>query len=369
MYTIGLFLDMSKAFDSINHETLLKKMDYYGIRGVALKWLNSYLTNREIKVNYKNVLSDNYLLEYGTPQGSVLGPLLYTILTNDMIKCMKFCSSVVFADDTTVYISGNNLKFLYRKMNEDLKHLTKWFDNNSLSLNVQKSCYILFRTKNKNPDFKGKIKVGNMDIKQVSHTKFLGVIIDEYLDWNMHIKHLLTKLASGIYSLKMAKNLLPFSSKRLLYFSNIQSHLTYGLSAWGSMITSTNLRKLKVQQNKAIRALFNLKIRTTLQPYYKKARILKIENLTELSLLKISYRYMNDILPQRILNLFEIPDHQYLTRNRNALQTPHHTLQIYNKCFLAKAPQLWLQLPDNIKNRSNTNSFTKSYLKYIIMKL
>ena len=140
------------------------------------------------------------------------------------------------------------------------------------------------------------------DVKRVNHTKFLGVIIDENLDWNMQIKHVLVKLASGIYSINATKNLLPTSSKRLLYFSNVQSHLTYGLSAWGPMITASNLRKLGVQQNNAIRALFNLNRRTSLQSYYKKANIMKVENLIELSLLKISYRYVNNTLPKRIVN-------------------------------------------------------------------
>ena len=291
---------------------------------------------------------------------------MYTVLANDMTKCMKFCSSVVFADDTTIIISGNKLKYLFQKMNEDLKTLTQWFNVNSLSLNVEKSNYILFRTKNKKRDFDGKIKMENRDVKQVSYTKFLGVIIDENLDWNMHIKHVLLKLASGIYSIHATKNLLPTSSKRLLYFSNVQSHLIYGLSAWGPMITASNLRKLRVQQNNAIRALFNLNRRTSLQQYYKKANIMKVENLIELSLLKISYRYVNNTLPKRIVNLFEIPNHDYYTRNRNAPLTPQHTLQIYNKSFLAKSPHLWLHLPTVIRNKQNIKSFSKAYSKYKI---
>ena len=121
--------------------------------------------------------------------------------------------------------------------------------------------------------------------------------------------------------------------------------------------------KLKVQQNKAIWALYNLPKRTSLLPYYRKANILQIDHLVELSLLKISYRYTNNILPVRIANLFEIPDHEYFTRNRNAFRTPHHTQQIYHKCFLAKAPHLWLLLPVDIKNKTSVKSFSRSYVK------
>ena len=241
---------------------------------------------------------------------------------------MKFCNSVIFADDTTIYVTGNNIKFLYKKMSEDLSKLEEWFNSNSISLNIEKSNYILFKPKNKKPNCNGNIKLEGQELKKVTYTKFLGVHIDENLDWNMHIKHLLLKLASGIYSLNMTKNLLPFNSKRLLYFANIQSHLSYAMSAWGPMITNSNLRKLKVQQNKAVRALFNINKRTRLQPYYRKANILTTKSLIDLSLLKISYRYVNNILPKCIVNLFEIPTHNYATRNRIGLQAPLHTSQI-----------------------------------------
>jgi retron-type reverse transcriptase len=110
MYTLGLFLDMTKAFDCINHQTLFQKLELYGVRGIALDWIKSYMDNRRLKVNVDNVLSDDFSVSCGTPQGSVLGPLLYIIVANDMPKCMKFTSSIMFADDTTIFMSGRNLK-------------------------------------------------------------------------------------------------------------------------------------------------------------------------------------------------------------------------------------------------------------------
>ena len=115
MFTIGIFLDMTKAFDSIKHETLLYKLQNYGIRGTVFNWLKSYLSNRKLQVKFKNTLSDQYTVDFGIPQGSVLGPLLYIVLANDLIKCLKFCSCVSFADDTTVFASGRNIKFLFKK--------------------------------------------------------------------------------------------------------------------------------------------------------------------------------------------------------------------------------------------------------------
>lgn len=364
MFTIGVFLDMSKAFDSIEHDTLFKKIEHYGIRGTTLQWLKSYLSNRHLQVQYKNTLSGKFAVKYGTPQGSVLGPLIYSLLVNDMPKCMKFSNCVMFADDTTVYASGSNIKFLYKKINEDLKRLMEWFNSNSLALNVEKSCHILFRTKNRNPKFSGQIVMNGKEIKRVTYTKFLGAFIDELLNWNMHVNHLLLKLASGLYSLNMCKKLIPSNAKRLLYFANIQSHLSYAISAWGPMISASNLRKIRVQQNKAIRAIFNITKRSRVSAYYKKASILPIADLCELNLVKVSFRYINDLLPKRIENLFEIPTHQYQTRNRNALQVKHHTTHLYNKSYLGQSPHLWLNLSDNIRNNNKINLLNKAFTKY-----
>lgn len=154
---------------------------------------------------------------------------------------------------------------------------------------------------------------------------------------------------------------LPISSKILIYFANVQSHINYALSPWGPMISRCDLKKLQIQQNKAIRAIFNISNRTRLRPYFVKAKILNIEELIELSLLKISFRYTSDILPRRIVNLFELPDHTYFTRNRNNLLTRSHTSSIYSKSFLARSPHLWLHLPIHIKNKENIKLFAKAY--------
>ena len=366
MITLGLFLDMTKAFDSIKHETLFRKLEIYGVRGIALDWIRSYLTNRSIQVNYNGTLSEKHNVDFGTPQGSVLGPLLYIILANDMPRCLRFCNSVIFADDTTIFITGKNLRFLFRKLNEDLKRLSNWFDSNSLTLNSEKSNYILFRTKNKKIDYNGKVTIDGNEISRVSNTKFLGVFLDEHLDWNIHVKTLLNKLAVGNYSLNMSKNMLSTYTKRLLYMSNVQSHINYAISSWGPMLTKANLKKIQVMQNKAIRALFNLKTRERLKPYFKKANLLMVEDQIKLSLLNIFFRYVNDTLPIRIVNLFEIIRHERNTRNQYQLTTPQHTLQIYNNSFLGRAPGCWLRLANDLKNKTNSKAFSKSFRIHVL---
>ena len=201
------FVDMSKAFDSISHATLFRKLEFYGIRGNVLAWFKSYLLNRQIKVKYRNVLSETYEMTYGTPQGSVLGPLMYIILANDLVKILRCCNCVTFADDTMVFASGSNRRVFYLKVNSDLYRLTEWFDSNYLTLNIDKSKYIIFRPRRKKElNFKGSIRVGGKEISRVENIKFLGIIVDEFLDWNQQLKHILIKMIAGNYSLNMIKN-------------------------------------------------------------------------------------------------------------------------------------------------------------------
>ena len=149
--TVALFLDLSKAFDTLEHTTLTAKLEHYGVRGTPLNWFASYLNNRRLYVRYNNVKSDynKEPMKYGVPQGSVLGPLLYLIFCNDLHKCIEKCKVIMFADDTTLYKTHRNLKYLVQCINQDFNILADWFYANKLSLNVAKTNYMVFRPKSK----------------------------------------------------------------------------------------------------------------------------------------------------------------------------------------------------------------------------
>ena len=196
-FVIGVFLDFSKAFDTVDHNILLKKLDIYGIRGLALKWFGSYLSNRMQYVTYNSIKSEREVIKCGVPQGSILGPLLSLIYINDLATVSRNCLPILFADDTNIFLTGKNLSELTEFLNEDLVNIEEWLRCNRLSLNVLKTNYMIFTTKNK-LGHDVDIFVNNVRIERVYVTKFLGVQIDSKLNWKNHIEYTCKKLSKCV---------------------------------------------------------------------------------------------------------------------------------------------------------------------------
>ena len=187
--TISVFLDLSKAFDTVNHNILLRKLEFYGIRGIALEWFKHYLTGRKQYVLYNNTQSSKQYITCGVPQGSVLGPLLFLIYINDIPNCLKYSKSIVFADDTTIFASCKHMNTLYNNMNDDLSNLINWFKANMLSLNIAKTNYLLFpSSKLVNVGEDMKLYADADEIIRNNCCKFLSIIIDDKLGWLDHIR-------------------------------------------------------------------------------------------------------------------------------------------------------------------------------------
>ena len=198
--TLSGFLDLSKAFDTIDHKILLHKLEFYGVRGMALNWFQSYLTDRKQYVLYHNVQSQTLDITCGVPQGSVFCPLLFLIYVNDIAHCLTHSRLIYFADDTIVFLSSRCIDDLYINMNSDLDDLTNWFKANRLNLNVNKSNYMLFKP-NGNQNTLGNIKK-YMEIDPIKHIlncKFLGIFTDNQLRWNNHLSHISPKLSRSVY--------------------------------------------------------------------------------------------------------------------------------------------------------------------------
>ena len=193
-YVIGVFLDFSKAFDTVDHDILLRKLEKYGIRGRALDWFTDYLSNRLQYVTYNGAKSKREIIKCGVPQGSILGPLLFLLYINDLSTVSNDCFSVLFADDTNMFVAGKNTSEMCVKLNNDLQEICEWLRCNKLSLNILKSHYMIFTTKNKTAQDLD-IKISNTAVERVYDTKFLGVYIDAQLTWKKHIEYTCSKLS------------------------------------------------------------------------------------------------------------------------------------------------------------------------------
>ena len=233
-YVCGIFIDLEKAFDTVNHEILCEKLNFYGLRGNINNLIRSYLYNRKQFVAINGFNSDLKHLASGVPQGSSLGPLLFLIYINDFRLCLERTESGHFADDTFILFSSAKLGSIESVVNFELKLASKWLKLNKLSLNADKTKLIFFRSKqhplNYNQIF---IKFNGVKLMPVDHVKYLGMYLDKYLSWNHHVFQLSNKLSRANGILSKLRHYAPFKTVLQVYYAIFYSHLTYGCNVWG----------------------------------------------------------------------------------------------------------------------------------------
>ena len=271
MHTIGLFIDLSKAFDTLDHNTLLSKLECYGVRGIALDLLKSYLSSRYQLTSIGGMHSDKVEVQYGVPQGSVLGPLLFLLYINDIQNCYKNSrvKFVLYADDTNIFIACTNVEEGIKIANDVLVKVENYMTSNLLHINLDKSCYMVFpRTKsstykepltvidvNDNAINRNEIVIGTIVIPKVDEVKFLGVTFDQNLSRDAHIESLYKRLKCAIAMIKRIKPCIPKENFKTLYNTLFESHILYGISIWGG-IPQYKTAKIFRLQKKCLRIFF-----------------------------------------------------------------------------------------------------------------
>ena len=370
-HSLGLFIDLSKAFDTLDHTILIDKLEFYGIRGIALNWFKSYLKNRSQYVDYNGTQSTLLKIRTGVPQGSILGPLLFLIYINDIINASKYLHLILFADDTNVFFHHKDLNALQDITNSELNKLSNWFRANRLSLNVKKTNYIIFSPKCKQSPLLNSftIQIDGRAIERVTHARFLGVYIDEKLKWDKHVQQILTKISKNTGILIKLGHLLSTPVLLQLYNTLILPYLNYCNIVWGSA-PEIVLNKLHVLQKKAMRIVDKTSFRAHSDPIFKKHRVLNIKNIRRFQILIFMFKFIHGFLPDTFLNYFKKTAnvHSYNTRYAASLSFAICFAKTNRRKNTVKiiGPYLWNNLPDLIKQKLSFYGFKLHLKRYLL---
>ena len=377
-FCIGIFFDLKKAFDVVNHDILLKKLEKFGIVGNNLNWFKTYLSNRMQLVDINGSLSDSKHVNCSVLQGSILGPTLFLCFINDFPNS-TLLNVYMFADDTTCLCAGKDLNALINTVNTEIQKMAFWYRTNKMAVNISKTKYILFGPKGKNtldippifynsndpntvedPSFIFEIeRIAFSNPDRDLHTyKLLGVLFDENLSFDQHISYICKKLSRANFFLNRAKNFVSQKSLRSLYFALFHSHLLYCTNITSCASTS-NLKKITTLQKKAVRILSGAKSRDHTEPLFYSLNILPFDKLVLEAKLKFMHSIYYNYSPPSFANIWrknsEITDLQL--RNNDDFYLPSVKLELFRKIPLYSFAKAWNDLGDT-KFQLNPTTFS-----------
>ena len=362
----SIFMDLSKAFDVMDHNTLKLKLEHYGFRGNFLNFIMSFLQNREYFVNVNGINSSKTIVNIGVPQGSTLGPLLFLIYVNDMKNCSNLLKFIQFADDTTILLKDIDFNALKTVLTSEAKKVIEWLKTNKLIINLSKTQSMLFTLKHGN--YSLNLNFDGTIVQEKNEANFLGVIIDKKLNWKAHISLVCKKISKSIAILRFLRTTFPKRILKLIYMSIIHSHINYCNIIWGSAEKS-NLQPIFLLQKKAVRIINMSGYLDSSQPIFESLEILTIFQLYLYNCSLFAHKCIQQNLypqfKQKITQNCNI--HSYRTRHgNNFILKTRPRLELIQRSFLYTGIKVWNKLDVSITKHKNYYTFKMKLKRFLI---
>ena len=356
--TLAIYIDFSKCFDTLNRSILLKKLERYGIRGIPLNLFKSYLSDRYQCVKINNVTSNFQLIDTGVPQGSVLGPILYLIYVNEIPNISNQFSTCLFADDTTLIFKHANKYDLFKSCDYGVNLFYSWCCSNRLSINISKTKCMLFSNTLTQFDI-ADIYMNHIKIEYTSSTRFLGVIMDDKLKFNIHINEINKKISKNIGVIYRLKQYAPISTLVAVYRSIIECYLNYCNLIFGNSF-QTHISSLIISQKKAVRMITNNPPFAHSNPIFLNLNLLKVTDIYKYNLAIYMFRNIDRFSQNFRINTHNTRSGNYYTPSYQRLTLGQHQSIMY------QAPLNWEKIPPSVKNSRSLASFKRKYKSYLV---
>ena len=368
LYVVSLFLDLSKAFDTVNHQILLIKLKYYGLQQSEHNWFQSYLSNRKQQVHVNGVASDTRFISTGVPQGSILGPLLFIIFINDLPKSSSFFSTRLYADDTSLTASGHDLDSLLCAINNHLPAVYEWLCSNKLTLNLTKTKFLIFMPRQKEScNLYPPLTVANVYLEKSFCLKYLGVYIDCHLTWHDHIEYICGKISKNINIMAKLKHYVSKATLISVYYSLIYPYLIYACTLWGNNYNAPLSQIVKLQ-NKAVRVINDVPLMESITPHYLSLGFLKFPDIVKLNTCILFYDYFHhDKFPNLPVSLVS-ELHNYSTRSASSNQVaiPSFRINLRRFCPSIIGSFFWNDIPQSIRDKPSKKMFSKALIRWYL---